>query len=69
MNYGFCILNNPTDYRIVKLGLPADSPLGQAKARHAEMYPEMATNEDHYYIFNIFYPLLAREGPLQPFRV
>lgn len=65
MNYGFCILNNPTDYRIVKLGLPPDSPLGQAKARHAELFPEMTTNEDPYYIFNIFYPLLAREGPME----
>lgn len=66
MNYGFCILGNPTDYRIVKLGLPADSPLGQAKARYAEMFPELAKYaEDHYYIFNIFYPLLVREGPME----
>lgn len=66
MNYGFCILNNPTDYRIVKLGLPEESPLGQAKARQIAMFPGMAKNlEDHYYIFNIFYPLLAREGPME----
>lgn len=66
MNYGFCILNNPTDYRIVKLGLPEESPLGQAKARQSKMFPEMAQAvEDHYYIFNIFYPLLAREGSME----
>ncbi|CAI7612941.1 unnamed protein product [Penicillium pancosmium] len=66
VNYGFCILNNPTDYRIVKLGLPEESPLGQAKARQAKMFPELAkAAEDHYYIFNIFYPLLAQERPME----
>ncbi|KAJ5928610.1 hypothetical protein N7466_007566 [Penicillium verhagenii] len=66
MNYGFCITNNPTDYRIVKLGVAADSPLGQAKARQIEMFPEVAQNtDDHYYIFNVSYPLLAPQGPME----
>lgn len=60
VNYGFCLANNPTDYRIVHLGVKPDSPLGQAKARQMELYPEVAKNlEDHYYIFNPFYPLLG----------
>jgi hypothetical protein len=60
VNYGFCLVNNPTDYRIVHLGVKPDSPLGLAKARQLEMFPEVAKNvEDHYYIFNPFYPLLG----------
>lgn len=65
MNYGFCLTNNPTDYRIVKLGVKPDSPLGQAKARQIEMFPHLAKADDHYYIFNVFYPLLAPEGPME----
>lgn len=60
VNYGFCLTNNPTDYRIVRLGVKPDSPLGQAKARQLELYPEVAKNvDDHYYIFSPFYPLLG----------
>ena len=66
MNYGFCIQDNPTDYRIVKLGVPSDSPLGQAKARQIEMFPHVANDkDDHYYIFNVSYPLLAPQGPME----
>ncbi|KAJ5595270.1 uncharacterized protein N7459_001478 [Penicillium hispanicum] len=66
MNYGFCLPNNQTDYRIVKLGVKPDSPLNKAKARQIEMFPELAKNiEDHYYIFNVFYPLLAPDGPME----
>lgn len=66
MNYGFCIPNNPTDYRIIKLGVDSDSPLSKAKARQIEMFPEVAKNtEDHYYIFNVFYPLLSPNRPME----
>ena len=66
MNYGFCLPNNPTDYRIVKLGVKLDSPLSKAKARQVELFPALVKNaEDHYYIFNVFYPLLAPDGPME----
>lgn len=66
MNYGFCISGNPTDYRIVKLGVKPDSPLSEAKALQRERFPEVARNaEDHYYIFNVYYPLLAPERPME----
>lgn len=66
INYGFCIAGNPTDYRIVHLGVKPDSPLGEAKARQLELFPQVAENiEDHYYIFNPFYPLLAPETKME----
>lgn len=66
MNYGFCIAGNVTDYRIVTLGVKPDSPLSEAKARQREMFPEVAkNNEDHYYIFNVYYPLLAPDRPME----
>ncbi|KAJ5779336.1 hypothetical protein N7457_007056 [Penicillium paradoxum] len=66
MNYGFCIAGNPTDYRIVHLGVKPDSSLGQAKARQLELFPQVAKNvEDHYYIFNPYYPLLAPETTME----
>lgn len=66
MNYGFCIAGNPTDYRIVKLGVKPDSPLSIAKARQCEIFPSVAKNtDDHYYIFNVYYPLLAPERPME----
>ncbi|KAJ6149513.1 hypothetical protein N7471_000712 [Penicillium samsonianum] len=66
INYGFCIAGNPTDYRIVHLGVKPDSPLGEAKARQLELFPQVAKNtEDHYYIFNPFYPLLAPETRME----
>lgn len=66
MNYGFCISGNPTDYRIVHLGVKPDSPLGKAKARQLELFPQVSKNiEDHYYIFNPYYPLLAAETSME----
>ena len=66
MNYGFCLANNPNDYRIIKLGVNQDSPLSKAKARQIEMFPARAKDvEDHYYIFNVFYPLLVVEGSME----
>ncbi|KAJ5138821.1 uncharacterized protein N7515_003669 [Penicillium bovifimosum] len=66
MNYGFCIAGNPTDYRIVHLGVKPDSPLGQAKARQLELFPQAAKNvEEHYYIFNPYYPFMAPETPME----
>ncbi|KAJ5168386.1 uncharacterized protein N7482_003980 [Penicillium canariense] len=66
MNYGFCLPNNPTDYRIVKLGVKPDSPLSKAKDRQIEMFPQVANNsDDHYYIFNVFYPLLAPDTAME----
>lgn len=64
-NYGFCLTTNPTDYRIVPLGVKPDSPLGQAKARQLELYPEVANNEDHYYIFSPFYPLVGPDASME----
>ncbi|KAJ5156642.1 hypothetical protein N7492_009445 [Penicillium capsulatum] len=66
MNYGFCLPNNPCDYRIVKLGVQPDSPLSVVKSRQVQMFPELANNkDDHYYIFNVFYPLLAPDCPME----
>ncbi|KAJ5815156.1 hypothetical protein N7474_006933 [Penicillium riverlandense] len=66
MNYGFCLANNPTDYRIVKLGVLDNSPLTEAKDRQRQLYPELATTtEEPYYIFSILYPLLARDTPME----
>lgn len=58
MNYGFCLPDNPCDYRIVSLRAPPGSPLQQAKSYQSKTYPG-ASEDDHYYVFNIFYPLLA----------
>lgn len=66
MNYGFCIAGNSTDYRIIKLGVNPDSPLSKAKSRQRELFPEVAKDtDDHYYIFNLYYPLLAPERPME----
>ena len=60
MNYGFCLPDNPCDYRIVSLRAPPGSPLHAAKSQQQQMYPELANDgDDQYYVFNIFYPLLA----------
>lgn len=59
MNYGFCLPDNPCDYRILSLRAPPGSPLHQAKSYQLQMNPELAEEDDHYYVFNIFYPLLA----------
>lgn len=67
MNYGFCLPDNPCDYRIVSLRAPPGSPLQVAKAEQMQMFPEMASNmaDDHYYVFNVFYPLLAPDTPME----
>ncbi|PYI06429.1 SET domain protein [Aspergillus sclerotiicarbonarius CBS 121057] len=60
MNYGFCIPGNPCDHRIVSLRAPPGSPLQVAKSHQVQMHPELGgETEDHYYVFNVFYPLLA----------
>lgn len=67
MNYGFCLPNNPCDYRVVSIRAPPGSPLYEAKAAQRQMYPELAAREDDdpYYVFNIFYPLLAPDAPME----
>lgn len=67
MNYGFCLPNNSCDYRIVSLRAPPGSPLDQAKAAQRQMYPEVAaqTDDNPYYVFNIFYPLLAPDTSME----
>lgn len=50
----------------MKLGVKSDSPLSVVKSRQVQMFPELAKNtDDHYYIFNVFYPLLAPECPME----
>lgn len=66
MNYGFCLPDNSCDYRIVSLRTPPGSLLHQAKSQQLQMYPELAKDsDDHYYVFNIFYPLLAPDSPME----
>ena len=68
MNYGFCLADNSCEYRIVSLRTPPGSPLYEAKMQQAQMYPHLATGRDadeHYYVFNIFYPLLAPESTME----
>lgn len=67
MNYGFCLPDNSCDYRIVSLRAPPGSPLDQAKAAQRQMYPEVAaqTDDNPYYVFNIFYPLLAPDTSME----
>lgn len=66
VNYGFCLSNNPCDYRIVSLRAPPGSPLYEAKLAQQQMYPEVAKEtDDPYYVFNIFYPLLAPDTPME----
>ena len=67
VNYGFCLPNNPCDYRIVSLRAPPGSPLYEAKSAHRRMYPEFATKDEDnpYYVFNIFYPLLAPDTSME----
>ncbi|OJJ49053.1 hypothetical protein ASPZODRAFT_91268 [Penicilliopsis zonata CBS 506.65] len=66
MNYGFCLPDNSCDYRIVSLRAPPGSPLAQAKAYQLQAFPDLAKDpEDHYYVFNIFYPLLAPDSPME----
>ncbi|BDD58341.1 hypothetical protein MAP00_003625 [Monascus purpureus] len=66
MNYGFCLPDNSCDYRIVSLRTPPGSPLHEAKIQQFQMYPELSKDaEDHYYVFNIFYPHLPRESCME----
>ncbi|PYH76026.1 SET domain protein [Aspergillus uvarum CBS 121591] len=66
MNYGFCLPGNPCDYRTVSLRAPAGSPLQQARSHQLQMFPHLAAEtEDHYYVFNIFYPLLAPDTAME----
>jgi hypothetical protein len=60
MNYGFCLPDNHCDYRILSLRAPPGSPLHQAKSYQSRIHPELAKEaDDRYYVFNVFYPLLA----------
>ncbi|KAB8216523.1 hypothetical protein BDV33DRAFT_178820 [Aspergillus novoparasiticus] len=66
MNYGFCLPNNPCDYRIVSLRAPPGSPLQMARSQQLEMFPGLAKEtDDAYYVFNVFYPLLAPDTPME----
>ncbi|KAL2840727.1 hypothetical protein BJX68DRAFT_271501 [Aspergillus pseudodeflectus] len=66
MNYGFCLPDNPCDYRTVALRAPPGSPLQVVREQQRQLFPNMNTDsEDPYYVFNIFYPLLAPGTPME----
>ncbi|PKY02612.1 SET domain protein [Aspergillus campestris IBT 28561] len=66
MNYGFCLSGNPCDYRTVGLRAPPGSPLYVARQHQHQMYPQLAADaDDHYYVFNVFYPLLAPDTAME----
>ncbi|KAI9373808.1 hypothetical protein BJX61DRAFT_501329 [Aspergillus egyptiacus] len=66
MNYGFCLADNPCDYRTVSLRAPPGSPLHAARAQRKQLFPNAVNDaEDPYYVFNIFYPLLAPDIPME----
>ncbi|KAL6234823.1 hypothetical protein BDW75DRAFT_156857 [Aspergillus navahoensis] len=67
MNYGFCLANNPCDYRTVSLRAPPDSPLCFAHEQQKQLFPNSGKNdaEDPFYVFNIFYPLLTPGIPME----
>ncbi|KAL4921692.1 hypothetical protein BDW62DRAFT_174263 [Aspergillus aurantiobrunneus] len=66
MNYGFCLANNPCDYRTVGLRAPAGSPLHFAREQQKQLFPNSSNDiEDPFYVFNIFYPLLAPDIPME----
>ncbi|KAL4821766.1 hypothetical protein BDW67DRAFT_189717 [Aspergillus spinulosporus] len=67
MNYGFCLANNPCDYRTVSLRAPPGSPLYFAREQQKQLFPNSSKNdaEDPFYVFNIFYPLLAPDTPME----
>ncbi|KAL5340476.1 hypothetical protein BJX70DRAFT_108738 [Aspergillus crustosus] len=66
MNYGFCLADNTCDYRRVALRAPPGSPLHFAREQQKHLFPNLPDNaEDPYYVFNIFYPLLAPEIPME----
>lgn len=58
MNYGFCIPNNPFEYRTINLRAPPDSPLAQVKTQYEQHFAKASTDpnsEDKYYVFSIGY--------------
>ncbi|CBF81518.1 hypothetical protein AN5630.2 [Aspergillus nidulans FGSC A4] len=67
MNYGFCLANNPCDYRTVSLRAPPGSPLQFAREQQKQLFPNSSKNdiEDPFYVFNVFYPLLAPDIPME----
>lgn len=66
MNYGFCIPQNPVDYRVVSLRAPPGSPLYEAKSRQQQMFPNaQAKTEDRYYVFNVSYPFLDPNAAME----
>lgn len=71
MNYGFCIPDNPCEYRVVSLRAPPDSPLAQIKAQYEQHFPKSGKNnsknsdEDKYYVFSLPYPLIDPSQPLE----
>jgi hypothetical protein len=73
MNYGFCIPDNPCEYRVVSLRAPPDSPLAQIKAQYEQHFPKPASKqdsadssqEDKYYVFSLSYPLIDSSQPLE----
>ncbi|KAF9883059.1 hypothetical protein FE257_004138 [Aspergillus nanangensis] len=66
MNYGFCLPNNPCDYRILSLRAPPGSPLDEAKKQQRQRFMIRADeNDEQYYVFNIFYPLLGPDSQME----
>lgn len=66
MNYGFCLANNPCDYRTVSIRAPPGSPLHFAREQQKQLFPNSVNDtEDPFYVFNIFYPLLAPGIPME----
>jgi hypothetical protein len=73
MNYGFCIPDNPCEYRVVSLRAPPDSPLAQIKAQYEQHFPKSVGNknsadpsqENKYYVFSLSYPLIDSSQPLE----
>jgi hypothetical protein len=71
MNYGFCIPNNPCEYRVVSLRAPPGSPLAQIKAQFEQHFPRPSKKnskndqEDRYYVFSLPYPLIDTSQPLE----
>ncbi|KAF3481363.1 SET domain protein [Arthroderma uncinatum] len=57
--YGFCIVDNPCDFRDVNVHAPPDTPLANARQfRYQEFYePHGNPLEDKCFLFNVFYPL------------
>lgn len=72
MNYGFCISENPCEYRVVSLRAPPGSPLAQIKAHYEQHFNKPAkktssqnNQEDKYYVFSLSYPLINNSQPFE----